>query len=144
MGRIETTLREEIARLARREARNLQARHVEDLRRLKRRVAELGNELDALKGERAVEQSKSRMAEATKSVAAEKAAKARLSPGLIKKLRKRLKISQPELAKLLGVSPAAVGFWESGKSNPRVETKTRIVALRNLGRRDVRRLLAEA
>ena len=78
-----------------------------------------------------------------KSVSSEDGGKVRLSPQLIKKLRKRLNISQPELAILVGVSPAAVGFWETGKSNPRPDTKARLVALRSLGRRDARRLLEE-
>jgi len=38
----------------------------------------------------------------------------------------------------------AVGNWESGKSRPRDESKARIAALRSLGRREVRRLLAES
>ena len=62
---------------------------------------------------------------------------------LIRTLRSRLDISQADLAQLVGVSAVAVGSWESGKSRPRPETKARIVALRALGRREVRRLLAK-
>ena len=142
MGRIETALREEIARLARKEAKKLQARSVEEIRRLKKRVADMQAELAEFKQVRAKALSRSRMAEAARSAAAQAVGKARLSPLLIKKLRKRMKVSQPQFAALLGVSPAAVGFWESGKSQPRPDTKARIVALRKLGRRDVKMLLA--
>ena len=142
MGKVEVVLREEIARLARKEARKLQARTVEELRRLRKRVADMQVEVADLKKASATAASKTRMAEATQSVVQQDVRKTRLSPLLIKKLRKRLKVSQPQLAMLLGVSPAAVGFWESGKSQPRVETRARIVALRKLGRRDVRGLLA--
>ena len=76
-------------------------------------------------------------------MAAERAPTARLSPGLILTLRRRLKITQAELAKLVGVSTVAVGLWESSSTHPRRETKARIVALRSLGRREVRRLLAK-
>ncbi|MFC1806013.1 helix-turn-helix domain-containing protein [Planctomycetota bacterium] len=67
--------------------------------------------------------------------------KARLSPGLIKKLRKRLAISQAELAELIDVSTTTVAFWEQGRNRPTEESKAAIVALRKLGRRDVKRML---
>lgn len=143
MGKIESALKEEIARLARKTARGLQARTVEDVRKLKKRVAGLQVEIAALKRERTREQTKIRMARAAESAVTRKGVKARLSPGLIQKLRKRLRISQPELALLLDVSASAVGFWETGRVQPRPETKARIVALRSLGRRDVKGLLAE-
>ena len=143
MGKIETALKAEITRLSRRETRSLVAKHVAELRRLRERVGALERELHAIKSARAVEQAKAKTKSVAEAVTAEKAAKARLSPWLLKKLRGRLKVSQGELAKLVGVTAAAVGFWESGKSQPRPETKARIVALRSLGRREVRRLLAE-
>ena len=142
MSKVESALREEITRLARKVTRTMQARTVEDVRRLKKRVANLQTEIATLKREQAREASRSRMAEATKSIKEEGAKKARLSPGLIQKLRKRHRISQSDMAVLLGVSTSAVGFWESGKAQPRPDMKARIVALRNLGRRDVRRVLA--
>jgi DNA-binding transcriptional regulator YiaG len=80
---------------------------------------------------------------AAETVAADRAPAARLSPKLIRSLRTRLGISQAELARLTGVSAVAVGTWESGRSRPRPESKARIVALRSLGRREVRRLLSE-
>jgi len=66
----------------------------------------------------------------------------RMSPTLIRSLRNRLGISQADLAKLVGVSTVAVGNWESGKSKPRPESKARVAALRGLGRREIKRLLA--
>ena len=142
MGKLESALREEITRLARKVTRSVQSRTVEDVRRLKNRVATLQTEIATLRRECAREVSRSRMAEATKSIKEKGAKQARLSPGLIQKLRKRLKISQSDMAVLLGVSTSAVGFWESGKAQPRPDMKARIVALRNLGRRDIRRVLA--
>ena len=141
MGKVENALRDEIARLARREAKKLQSRSVEDIRRLKKRVAELQSEVAGMKKAQARAASRRRMTEAAREVGGKAAGRARLSPGLVKKLRKRLGDRQPEFAKLIGVSPAAVGFWESAKSQPRPEMKARIVALRKLGRRDVQRLL---
>ncbi|HUT56581.1 MAG TPA: helix-turn-helix transcriptional regulator [Phycisphaerae bacterium] len=67
---------------------------------------------------------------------------ARISPGLIKKLRKRLGITQGELATLVGVSGSAVGFWEYGKAKPEGHNREALVALRKLGRREVQGILA--
>jgi DNA-binding transcriptional regulator YiaG len=65
----------------------------------------------------------------------------RFSPRLFRSLRKRLAISQKELAALVGVTVGAVHQWENGKFEPREEKKGAIVALRKLGRREVRDLL---
>ena len=40
----------------------------------------------------------------------------------IKAQRKRLGLSQAELAEILGVAVSAVGMWESGERRPRHET----------------------
>jgi DNA-binding transcriptional regulator YiaG len=143
MGKIETVLKGEIARLARRETKALIGKYVDELRRLQKRVASLERELRGVKAARAQEQAKRKVTTAVATAASEKAATIRLSPRLIRSLRNRLGISQAELAKLVGVSAVAVGNWESGKSKPRDESKARIAALRSLGRREVRRLLTQ-
>ena len=142
MGKIETVLKTEIMRLARRETRGLIAKHVTELRRLKQRVAVLERELRTIKAAHAEEQAKAKVKVVAQTIAAEQGSTVRLSPKLIKTLRSRLGISQVELAKLVSVSSVAVGSWESGKSKPRPESKARIAALRGLGRRETRRLLA--
>jgi DNA-binding transcriptional regulator YiaG len=76
------------------------------------------------------------------AAAPEEVKAARISPLLIKKLRKRLKITQGELATLIGVSTNAVGFWEQGKSRPTDRNRGALVALRKLGRREVAGILA--
>ena len=143
MGKVETVLKAEIARLSRRETRRLMTKPVEELRRLRRRVVELEHEVRALKAARAEEQVKTKIRAATETVASGATATIRMTPRLIRALRNRLGISQADLAKLVGVSTVAVGQWESGRSKPRAESKARIAALRSVGRREVRRLLAE-
>ena len=140
MGKLETALRDEIQRLSRKAARQVLQKTSEDVQRLKKRVAELQSEVNRLRRQQAREKSKTRMAEAVRAAPKKKS---RLSPYLIRKLRKRLAVSQAELAGLLDVSTAAVGFWEAGRTSPREAMKARIVALRSLGRRDVKRILAE-
>jgi DNA-binding transcriptional regulator YiaG len=73
----------------------------------------------------------------------EEVKKSRFSPALIRSLRRHLRISQKELATLSGVTVGAVHMWEIGKFQPKDEKKAVMVALRKLGRRDVRKLLEE-
>ena len=72
----------------------------------------------------------------------EAAKAARLSARLIRKLRTRLGLSQAALGRLVGVTNAAVVAWERGRAKPSRERRKAVVALRGLGRRDVKRLLA--
>ncbi len=65
----------------------------------------------------------------------------RISGRVIKNLRKKLGISQGTMAILLDVSPSAVASWESGRIKPCGKNNSAIVALRKLGRRDVKRIL---
>jgi len=142
MGKLEQTLKSEITRLAKKQVRATCLPLARDVRRLKRTVSALRKTVAvlarlgaALQAERTVERAK--LAAAPEAVKA-----ARLSPGLIKKLRARLGITQSELATLVGVSTSAVGFWEYGKAKPEGHNREALVALRKLGRREVRGILA--
>lgn len=57
--------------------------------------------------------------------------------------RRRLGLSAAALAKLLGVSALSVYKWESGNTRPRRKQIEAIAQLRALGRRDVQRKLEE-
>jgi len=95
-------------------------------------LARLGTELQA---ERQAQRAKL-------AVAPEEVKAARVSPLLIKKLRARLDITQGELATLVGVSTSAVGSWEYGNAKPESHNREALVALRKLGKREVREILA--
>ena len=143
MGKIEDTLKGEIARLARKETRAAVGAATTEIRRLKMRVSELNQTVDLLS--RTVKLN-TRLLQAQSpqlTVSKEEAKRSRLSPGLIKKLRKRLGISQAELASLVDVSAVAIQFWESGRTQPNEENRQAVLALRKHGRRDVQALLAE-
>ena len=47
----------------------------------------------------------------------------------IKELRKRMLVSQTELAEILGVSFASVNRWEKGHHEPTIKVKRKIVEL---------------
>lgn len=64
------------------------------------------------------------------------------SPSRIRSLRKKLGVSQKELAALTDVSSGAVALWEKGKFKPKKEKVSRLADLANMGKEDVRNLLA--
>jgi DNA-binding transcriptional regulator YiaG len=143
MGKMEQTLKAEIVRLSKKQVRVTCVPLAREFRRLKRLVAEMRRTLAGLKSVGAEIEARLMAEKASLDAPAEEVQSSRISGRLIKKLRTRLGISQGDLAALVGVSAGAVAFWEQGRSRPRERTKTAIVALRKLGRRDVKKLLAE-
>lgn len=55
-----------------------------------------------------------------------------MKPGEIKMLRSRLGLTQVELARRLGVSPAAVTTWEAGRTTPTPHNRQALAAMRDL------------
>ena len=142
MGKMEQTLKSEITRLARKQVRATCVPLARDVRRLRRTVSALRKTVAALARLGAEWQAQRTAERANLAAAPEEVKAARLSPGLIRKLRTRLGISQAEFATLVGVSTNAVGFWELGKSRPTDRNKEALVTLRKLGKREVRGILA--
>jgi DNA-binding transcriptional regulator YiaG len=138
MGKMEQALRAEIGRLARKEIRAALKPLTKDVRQLKRDVARLAKGQPAAAGGAKAKKAPSPI---ELTATPEEVAKARFSPGLIKKLRKRLNITQAELATIIDVSPTTVAFWEQGRNRPTEDSQVSLVALRKLGRRDVKRIL---
>jgi len=142
MGKMEKTLKSEITRLARKEMRATYLPLARDVRRLKRTVSALHKTVAVLAKLRAELQVERTAERARLAAAPEDVKVARLSPLLVKNLRKRLGITQGELATLVGVSGSAVGSWEYGKAKPEGHNREALVALRKLGRREVQGILA--
>jgi DNA-binding transcriptional regulator YiaG len=142
MGKMEQALKGEIIRLAKKELRMAFLPLARDVRKMKRTVAQLRRGVSWLSRLGTEFEAQQSAAAARLEPAPEEAKGARMSPRLLKSLRARLGISQGELAKLVGVSAGAVGFWEQGKAKPRGRNRDALIALRKLGRRDVKRVLA--
>ena len=143
MSKLATTLKDEFTRMGRKEANRatvrLKARiaALERIARTQRATLEaLGRQMQAVVGR--VERGVPRAATPTPAGDG-----SRLSPRLIRSLRKRLKLSQTDFAHLTGVSHVAVYLWESGKTKPRGPSREAILGLRGLGVRDVRRRLED-
>ena len=144
MSNIITALKAEIARIARKEAKQavaplhkptVGARHV--LADLKRRVA-------------ALEKENKRMAALLSKIPQpepkEEPAKAKgwISGKGVRSLRQKLGLSQDAFAKLVGVSPNCVYQWESkpGMLRLRENTRAAVFAARDLGAREAKDKLA--
>ena len=143
MPDIKAVLSEEIRRLAKKEVKAAvlplnkiisEQRHA--ISELKKRIAELEKSCAASK--------KVAAADAAVSTPAADDKKLRLNAAGIVRVRTKLKLTQNEFAKLLGVSLHTVSFWELGKVAPRAGAKAAICALRTIGKREIKRRLAAA
>jgi DNA-binding transcriptional regulator YiaG len=143
MGKLEGMIKSEIVRLAKRETRKISLPLRRDVKILKSLVSQLRKSVLVL--EKFTAQQKKEMREGKISLEAnpEEVKKSRFSPRLIRSLRKHLGITQKEMALLTGVTVGAIYQWEQGIFEPRGTKKGTLVALRKLGRRDVRKLLEE-
>ena len=66
----------------------------------------------------------------------------RLTPAGIRSLRKKLGVSQKQLASLTGVTMGAVALWEKGTFKPKEEKIAKLMELRKLGKRQVKEMLS--
>jgi DNA-binding transcriptional regulator YiaG len=141
MPNIATVLREEIRRLARKEAktvidstRKVTAQHRRDIAELKRTVFALQKEVALLRKTEAKRggkvQAPNGPIEGT-----------RFSSKSVRAQRKRLGLSRNDFGRLLGVSPQSVYNWENDEARPRDEAMAALVAVRKLGKREAERRL---
>jgi DNA-binding transcriptional regulator YiaG len=139
-------LKEEIARLARKEVKSQadpMAEKLVELRRtvgaLRKQVAEMAKALAEIKGK-----VKSDEIISADNVAEGDVEKSRITGGRIANLRARLGLSRNQMATLLGVNANSIYLWEQGKTRPRAAAKAKLMQLRSLGRRAVGKLLKAA
>jgi len=143
MGKLEGMIKSEIVRLAKREMRKVSLPLSRDVRTLKSVVSQLRKSVSTLEKLAAQQQKELRKGKVPLEAPPDEVKKSRFSPRLIRNLRKRLKITQKEMATLAGVTVGAIYQWEQGIFEPRGKKKGVLVALRKLGRRAVKKLLEE-
>jgi len=143
VAKLESVIRESIARGARRQIRVAVMPLRREVLRLRRNVAGLRGALRTLHQSAAGWKRMMEAAPPVPPVSEAEAKAARLSPRLIQSLRKRLGLSQMALARLVGVSAPAVAHWEAGASTPTGQNRGTLVALRKVGKREVNQLLAQ-
>ena len=146
MPNIAKVLKEEIARIARHEAKVATAPIRKPTVRLRKDVASLKARLAALeKAYAGIQALMSKCQAGQPEAAPEQGEKGWISGKGVKSLRKKLGLSQGDFAKLVGVSSQAVYMWESksGMLKLRQATKAAVFAVRGIGAREARQRLAE-
>jgi DNA-binding transcriptional regulator YiaG len=129
---IASVLKEEIARVARKEVRietealkKASAQYRTDIAALKRRVTELEKQV-ARVGKK----------KPSAPVTTDRAEPMRYSAKGLSAQRQRLGLSGPEMATLLGVSTQTIYNWEAGRSRPRQQQMVAIGAMREMGKKE--------
>jgi DNA-binding transcriptional regulator YiaG len=141
MAKFETMIKSEMVRLAKREVRKICVPLRSDVWSLKSAVSKLHKSVLMLQRITASQQKELEKGKMLLEAPPEEVKESRFSPRLIKSLRGHLAITQKELAILTDVTVGAVHLWESGRFKPSMKKKAVMVALRKLGRREVRKLL---
>jgi DNA-binding transcriptional regulator YiaG len=141
MPRFAAVLQEEIRRLARKEVRALTSVTRRAASQHRREIAALKRQARLLIRQVAVLETLARRHAAVPSASEPVVEKARFSPSWIKTRRERLKLSAADYGRLMGVSGLAIYQWEHGKSRPRSESLAKLVAVRDMGRREALRRL---
>jgi DNA-binding transcriptional regulator YiaG len=140
-GKFESTIKSEMTRLAKREIRKIAVPLGKDVWSLKSAVSQLRKAILTLQRITASQQKVLEKEKKPLEVPPEEVKVSRFSPRLIRSLRGHLGITQKELAILTNVSVGAIHQWECGQFKPGMKKKAVMVALRKLGRREVKKLL---
>jgi len=143
MGKFEGIIKSEIVRLAKREIRKTLVPLRRDVRLSKSTVSQIRKAVLLLERLAAQQQKELKKRKVPLEATPEELKNSRFSPGLIRSLRRKLGISQKELAILTGVTVGAAHLWEKGNFKPKDDKKAVMVALRKLSRREVRKLLEQ-
>ena len=141
MGKLESTIKSEIQRLAKREIRATFIPLRREVRNMRLKLSTLTKGvafLNRMAKELHLEEDKPKLEATPEEVKA-----SRLTPDRIRRLRKKLGLSMRELGILMGTSLSAILSWEKGKFKPREQKKAALVALRKMRKREVRKLFLE-
>jgi DNA-binding transcriptional regulator YiaG len=141
LGKLESTIKSEIQRLAKREIQATFTPLRREVRSMRLRISGLSRNLSALN--RLAKEQLQKVPQKGLEATPEEVKASRLTPGRIRGLRKKLGISMRELGVLTGSSVGAVLSWEKGKFKPRGEKKSALVALRKLRKLEVRKMLTK-
>lgn len=142
MPDIKGVLQDEIKRLAKREIKAATAPMLKSIMELKRKVVQLERALAAKEKEvsfvKSAAENSADIPAQTVQIPAKKARKVQFNGKKIIRLRKRLHLSQAELAALVGVNMFSVSHWELGKNIPRQTQTDKLEEIRLMPRKLLR------
>ena len=143
MPNVMSILKQEISRIARKEVHGIMKGVTPSFIALKKANSSYKKRIAQLEAKVAKLEKQLGAKEAIKLPKPEQLEHSRLGSNNIVKLRKKLNITRAEMGKLIGASSNSIFLWENGKANPRAAAKAKIIALRSLGRRELKKLLAD-
>ena len=142
MPDLKNLLNDEIRRLARKEIRIALEPLMTQIANQKKTISDLKKQIVDL--EKLMRKANPEKIAEIEEAAENEDTKIRLNAAGIIRIRKKHKLTQSELAKLLGVATHTVSIWELGKSAPRAAMKQKICDLRSVGKREINARLAAA
>lgn len=134
MPNLGSVLKQEIARIARREMKSQITVTKRASAQHRKHIAALRRQIDLL--ERKIASLLSRPSTAASPAAAEPEVRVRFAPKGLRSLRDRLGLSAERFGKLVGVSGQSVYNWEHRVSTPRASQLQVIASVRSLGKRE--------
>ena len=148
MPNVAQVLKEEITRLARKEVRGSFDPLREQVRLLRKTVRAQQTTINRQERSLAkiVEQSGATTGAnllAPEAQTQAEGSRARITAASIRRHRHRLGLSQAQLGELVSVSTNSIVRWEQGSSRPRAQYRAALLRLRDLGVKDVRRMLVD-
>jgi DNA-binding transcriptional regulator YiaG len=148
MANIESTIKSEIERLTKKELKKTVTPLRKALVALKKEISALHKTILTAEKASRIQAKEAPAPSPTVTLAEDtrkrlKTAKTRLSPKMIQRLRKKLGITQKELAILGGVSMGTVQLWEKGKIQPRDQKKAVLAGLRKMKKGEVKKALED-
>ncbi len=141
MPDISSVLKQEIARVARKEIRGETATSKKAITAYRSQLAEMKRRLQAL--EREVIQLRKHKNRDAPAPAEDEASSLRFRPDGFAKHRQRLGLSAKDMGLLIGASGLSVYKWEQGKAKPRAKHLERIAAVRRMGKREAKNRLEQ-
>lgn len=140
MPNITQVLKEEIARVSRKELKQDLLRLKQDTVWLKKSLADFKRRIVALERQNRLLKAKSSRLEKVSTPEPKKLRKMRATGKMIRSLRDKLGLTQAELAKMLEVSGQSVYQWErkEGRLRLRENAKSALQRVRQMGKREVR------
>ena len=142
MANIQQLLNEEIRRLARKEVITVEKELKAQLSEMRKTISELKSKIKVLEKANAAA-APAPAAETADNSQLGTAKTLRITAERITAWRKKLGLNCAQYAKLLDVSPLSVCHWENGKTTPREAQKKRIAELRDMGKRELKKLCEE-
>ncbi len=140
MQKLQQVFQDESRRMARKEIKNAITPLLQQISAMKKEISELKKKINSFEKGNTVSVPAKTVASTCTATVEKK--KFRITPARIVKMRKALKLSQTEFAKLVGVATLTVSHWEQGKCKPREAQKIQIASLRGIGKRELKKRLA--